>query len=382
MAMPFHTTHVEAEFNFKSFFVGRTNEIARLQDYFHKPHQSLVLVTGERGSGKTALLKIFCETIAASFPGGIEFTSAQSHLTGMWQTEQQLQRKLKLPLQSKALWVIDDISALPGATLPNIAAAFDSDPLLNGLLASTRQIELPNRKMILLKLGSLSLAEFEQLFWARMKGTATPSDQVKQLWKRVQGNAAMAMLAGKTIREGLVTWERLFSEMADFEWSGLFGPDGLPLSSSAPERKSIITCCSQVNDELLAILKKEPNILRQMTSRKFEELVAELLSRKGFKVELTPPSKDGGFDMYAAKSDTLGRFLFLVECKRYSQTNKVGVNIVRALHGVVQDKKANAGVVVTTSFFTAGAKEFQDRHKFQLHLHDYLELRRWLGISP
>ena len=119
-----------------------------------------------------------------------------------------------------------------------------------------------------------------------------------------------------------------------------------------------------------------------MTSRKFEELVAELLSRKGFKVELTPPSKDGGFDMYAAKSDTLGRFLFLVECKRYSQTNKVGVNIVRALHGVVQDKKANAGVVVTTSFFTAGAKEFQDRHKFQLHLHDYLELRRWLGISP
>jgi HJR/Mrr/RecB family endonuclease len=291
------------------------------------------------------------------------------------------QRKLKSPLQKKALWVIDDISALPNAVLPSIAAAFDADKLLNGLIASTRQIELPNKKIALLKLGSLSLAEFEQLFWARMRAGAATSGEIRRLWDRVQGNAAMAMLTGKTIRERLMTWEQLFQNMQDFEWPGLLGPDGQPLSSSAPEKKSIIVHCSQVNDELLARLQKEPDLVRLLSARKFEELVAELLARQGYKITLTPIAKDGGFDMYAAKSETLGNFLYLVECKRFSPPNKVGVNIVRSLHGVVQDKGANAGVLVTTSFFTSGAREFRDRHKFELHLHDYVQLQNWLGHS-
>lgn len=378
-AVHFNTKHVEAEFNFKSFFVGRNDEMARLQDYFHKPCQSIVLVAGERGSGKTALLKIFCEKIQASFPGGIEFTSAQQHLVDIWHSGRPLQRTLKSPLQEKALWVIDDISALPNAALPSIAAVFDSDPLLNGLIASTRRIELPNKKVALINLGALSLAEFEQLFWARMRAGAATSDEIKRLWNRVQGNALMAALAGKTIREGLMSWEQLFHNMKDFEWPGLLGPDGQPLST--PEKKSIIVHCSQVNDELLARLRKEPDLVRLLSPRKFEVLVAELLSRQGYKITLTPITNDGGFDMYAAKSETLGSFLYLVECKRFTPPGNVGVNIVRSLHGVVKDKGANAGVIVTTSFFTAKARGFRDRHKFELHLHDYVQLQNWLGQS-
>jgi restriction system protein len=98
----------------------------------------------------------------------------------------------------------------------------------------------------------------------------------------------------------------------------------------------------------------------------------------GYDVELTPFSGDGGFDMYAAQNSALGRFLYLVECKRYLPPEKVGVQIVRQLYGVVELKQANAGIVATTSFFTRGAKELQQELGYRVHLADYLQLERWL----
>ena len=99
----------------------------------------------------------------------------------------------------------------------------------------------------------------------------------------------------------------------------------------------------------LSLLDKSPDLLFQLPSRRFEELVAEILEKQGYEVDLTPASGDGGFDMYAAKKDGLGNFLYLVECKRYTPPNKVGVEIIRAVNGVVQAKQATAGAVVTTS---------------------------------
>jgi hypothetical protein len=80
----------------------------------------------------------------------------------------------------------------------------------------------------------------------------------------------------------------------------------------------------------LSLLDKSPDLLFQLPSRRFEELVAEILEKQGYEVDLTPASGDGGFDMYAAKKDGLGKFLYLVECKRYTPPNKVGVEIIRA----------------------------------------------------
>jgi restriction system protein len=74
----------------------------------------------------------------------------------------------------------------------------------------------------------------------------------------------------------------------------------------------------------------------------------------------------------------------LVECKKYAPKHKVGVQIVRALHGVVQQKRATAGLVATTSYFTRGAKEFRQELAHQMQLADYVELQNWLGgtIAP
>jgi restriction system protein len=193
------------------------------------------------------------------------------------------------------------------------------------------------------------------------------------------GGGLLLALISDFVQSGVApSWDVVLGALGDFETRGILGPDGQPIPRGSAARSRIAITVSAVNDELLAMLRRNPELLRQLEPRKFEELVAELLTRQGYDVTLTPPSRDGGFDMYAAKQDGLGRFLYLVETKRYVPSHKVGVEVVRALHGVVQARQATAGAVVSTSFFTTGAEEYRRRIQYQMHLHDYIALQRWL----
>lgn len=135
---------------------------------------------------------------------------------------------------------------------------------------------------------------------------------------------------------------------------------------------------SEINSELIRYLAEHPEKMREMNARKFEELVAELFKDKGYDVEVTPRSKDGGLDIRVFHRSDLGSFITLVECKRYAETNKVEVGIVRQLYGVVSADNATSGLIATTSFFTAGAKSFQKRLDARLKLADFEELKAWL----
>ena len=96
-------------------------------------------------------------------------------------------------------------------------------------------------------------------------------------------------------------------------------------TSESEEYRRVVVDVSSTNEEILRLLKNEPDLVWKLPPRKFEEIVAEILDRQGYQIELTPASGDGGFDIYAARKDGLGRFLYLVECKRYVPPNKVGV---------------------------------------------------------
>lgn len=135
---------------------------------------------------------------------------------------------------------------------------------------------------------------------------------------------------------------------------------------------------SFVNEELLRRVARNPQLLHELNPRKFEELVAEIFNRQGFKVELTPQTRDGGKDIYAVKQDGLGTSLYVIECKRYSSSNKVGVEIVRGLYGVIQAERATMGLIATTSTFTPDAIDFATPLKYQLSLNDYRALTNWL----
>lgn len=135
---------------------------------------------------------------------------------------------------------------------------------------------------------------------------------------------------------------------------------------------------SDVNDELLKMLKNNPNYLYQLSSRKFEEVIAEILSRKGYDVTLTSATRDGGKDIYVAQKNDFGSFLFLVECKKYNPDQKIEVGIVRNLYGVVSAENATCGIIATTSYFTKDAQDFQKSVKFRMSLKDFNSIKQWL----
>jgi restriction system protein len=366
-------THFEGEPRWAQFFVGRDDELANLKTVFDGVAKTAAIIVADRGAGKTSLLKVFEEGAgAALYPSGITYTRA----TPFWSDMRE--GAPKRPVRSKALWIVDQVESMEVEALARLTDVFHSEPLLSMLLASTRRLDLPIRDLREINLAPLSLADFQALLLARAK--ATNVGDIEQFWRSVGGNASMAEFAGKTIREGLLTWEKLLSGIQGFDRAGLVGPDGQPISASSTEGNQIISDIYEVNDQLLEIAKTDPSVVYSLGPRKFEELIAELLMRQGYETQLTPSSKDGGFDIYAARKESLGEILFLVECKKYAADRKVGVEIVRALHGVVQEKRATAGVVATTSFFTKGALAFQQKIVHQMHLADYVALQKWLHI--
>ena len=135
---------------------------------------------------------------------------------------------------------------------------------------------------------------------------------------------------------------------------------------------------SEINDELIKYLAHHPEKMHELEPRKFEELVAAIFKAKGYTVELTPPIKDGGFDMRAFSKGDVGTCLTLIECKRYAPKKPVSVEVVRGLYGVTVDARATKGMIVTTSSVTKGAKSFQEQNKYQIELADQASLQAWL----
>jgi restriction system protein len=132
-------------------------------------------------------------------------------------------------------------------------------------------------------------------------------------------------------------------------------------------------------NELIHDLVSNSELLFAVDSREFELLVAEILRRKGYDVEVTRQSRDDGIDIYASRIEPSGlRGLYLVQCKRQSRTNRVGVRPVRELYGVVCARNATGGIVITTSFFTSPAMKFQSAVPNRIALQDNGHVLRWL----
>lgn len=128
---------------------------------------------------------------------------------------------------------------------------------------------------------------------------------------------------------------------------------------------------------------EKPNmgIVYQLTPGEFEEVVEEVFKRQGFQTRLTPQTRDGRKDIIATKS-ILGRpVMFLIECKRYNEMNKIGVDIVRALYGVQTAERANKAIIVTSSYFTEDAQRFVEQQKTMIDLFDIDDLIRLMENS-
>ncbi|KND29492.1 restriction endonuclease [Streptomyces acidiscabies] len=88
----------------------------------------------------------------------------------------------------------------------------------------------------------------------------------------------------------------------------------------------------------------------------FEELVAELFRAMGMEAVTTQRSGDGGVDVDATDPMPVRGGAIVVQVKRYRNT--VSPSAVRDLYGTVLDKGVNKGVLVTTSSFGPGSRDF------------------------
>lgn len=136
---------------------------------------------------------------------------------------------------------------------------------------------------------------------------------------------------------------------------------------------------SGVDTALFNAIRRDPTKVFKMTPRNFEEFIAEIFARNGYDVNLTPQTRDGGYDILAVSNNALtGKEIHLVECKRYAAARKVSVGVVRSLHGVVAHEGATKGIIVTTSGFSKVARDFEQCHHGKIKLHDYQALLSWI----
>lgn len=147
------------------------------------------------------------------------------------------------------------------------------------------------------------------------------------------------------------------------------------------EKESAIINLSPVSDRLLKYLSENPGAFYQLKGRKFEEVMAEIYSKLGYDVELTKASKDKGKDIIIRKPETLGDFMYYVECKKYAPNKPIGVGIVRAFDGVINMDRVNGGIIATTSYFTRDARDLiLDKNlRYQIQMHDYNKIREMLN---
>jgi restriction system protein len=114
----------------------------------------------------------------------------------------------------------------------------------------------------------------------------------------------------------------------------------------------IITALEPAWLEIIALLEKDPNLMYQIPSDKWEEIIAGSYEKAGFdKVVLTPRSRDLGRDVIAEKYGW-GSVRFVDQVKAYKPGFLVTAEEVRALGFVLlADQGASKGIVTTTSDF-------------------------------
>jgi len=102
--------------------------------------------------------------------------------------------------------------------------------------------------------------------------------------------------------------------------------------------------------------------LREMKPREFEEYIADLFSKLGYKAEATGGPYDEGVDVIAEK-DGIKHY---IQSKKYI-TQEDSVSAVRDFYGAIADHLTNGkGYFITTNKFTLEAEKFAEDKPIEL----------------
>ena len=173
--------------------------------------------------------------------------------------------------------------------------------------------------------------------------------------KKSQGNPLiLALIIDLINKRGLSLVNNLIYEPDIIRDSGIVLPPEKKIETSS--MFSIKTDVSNINDRLMRYIAENPSYMYHLTSRDFEEMMAKLFAALGYSVKLTKKTRDGGNDIYIAKKNEIGEFLFLVECKKYAPNHPVGVEAVSYTHLDVYKRQARCWALSASTITAATPK--------------------------
>lgn len=116
--------------------------------------------------------------------------------------------------------------------------------------------------------------------------------------------------------------------------------------------------------------------------REFEKLIATLLERDGYIVDLMRGTKDGGVDVVATKDmGAAGYFKSVWQAKKHRIDRRIGIGLLRELADTRLEHGASKALIVTTSYLTRDALARVERDRYLLGKVDRDDLAQWVGGS-
>lgn len=157
----------------------------------------------------------------------------------------------------------------------------------------------------------------------------------------------------------------------------------------------VIRAIVDVSKLLAKIIAENPSEINYMEWRDMERMLAEVFEGFGFKVELTPPSKDGGKDIILACTVKGKEHSYIVEVKHWRSGQRVGKNAAKEFTKVIARENRQGGLFLSTYGYCDNAFEslteservsvrFGEQEKIRLLCKTYVKAESllWKPVSP
>ncbi|WP_319537157.1 restriction endonuclease [uncultured Vibrio sp.] len=185
-----------------------------------------------------------------------------------------------------------------------------------------------------------------------------------------------------SISKKLVSLTKLSEEATPWDWFSARVVDwSSPIELRALfESESLDSMYGTFLDQrYINYLAQNVDKISTMHWRKFEALTAEYYEKQGYTVELGAGRNDGGVDVrvWAPNASHEEAPVTIVQCKRTKA--KIDKVLVKSLWADVIDEQAKSGVIVTSSYFSPGAREVCKARKYPIREANRDTVISWLN---